>query len=139
MDQNLFFFLAAIFIVGGLLFALMALSKKSPKPLDTSKYQETWMKIEGQIKKDESSSFPLAIINADKLVDKALQERAYSGKTMGERLKSAKTKLSDNDGLWSAHKLRNRIAHEQDVVVDYNATRRALASFKKALRDLGAV
>lgn len=139
MDQNVFFFLAAIFIIGGLLFALMAISKKSPRPLDVSRYQESWLKIEGQLKKDEVSSYSLAVINADKLLDRALQERAYNGKTMGERLKSARDKFKSNDAVWSAHKLRNRIAHEQDVKVEYEATKRALVAFKQALRDLGAI
>jgi len=139
MDHGIFFFLAAIFIVGGLLFALMAISKKSPRPLDISRYQENWLKIESQLKRDEISSYSLAVINADKLLDRALQERAYAGKTMGERLKNARDKLKNNDAVWAAHKLRNRIAHEQDVKVEYEATKRALVAFKQALRDLGAI
>jgi hypothetical protein len=139
MDHGIFFFLAAIFIIGGLLFALMAISKKSPRPLDISKYQENWLKIESQLKRDEVSSYSLAVINADKLLDRALQERAYAGNTMGERLKNARDKLKNNDAVWAAHKLRNRIAHEQDVKVEYEATKRALVAFKQALRDLGAI
>ena len=81
----------------------------------------------------------MAILNADKLLDAALKELGYRGQTMGDRMKSAKVAFSNNNSLWSAHKLRNRIAHETDVKIGYTATRRALASFKQGLKDLGAI
>ncbi|NTW62418.1 diguanylate cyclase, partial [Candidatus Saccharibacteria bacterium] len=58
---------------------------------------------------------------------------------VAERMKSAGSMFSDKNGLWSAHKLRNRIAHESDIVVNFNDARYALSSFKKALKDLGAI
>jgi hypothetical protein len=79
------------------------------------------------------------VLNADKLVDQALRESGINGETMGERLKSSATKFSDLNGLWTAHKLRNRIAHEPDVAVSYDEARYALNCFRKALKDLGAI
>jgi transposase len=81
----------------------------------------------------------LAVLNADKLVDLALRQCGVRGETMGERLKNDASKFSDINGLWTAHKLRNRIAHESDVVVNYDEARHALGYFKKALKDLGAI
>ena len=52
-------------------------------------------------------------------------------------MKKAGQLFSDRNGIWSAHKLRNRIAHELDVKVSEKETRTALTQFKKALRDLG--
>jgi transposase len=54
-------------------------------------------------------------------------------------MRNAAARFKDRNGLWTAHKLRNRIAHETDVVVGYNEARYALASYKKALKDLGAI
>ncbi|HEU4830894.1 MAG TPA: hypothetical protein VFS65_01845 [Candidatus Saccharimonadales bacterium] len=139
MDQSIVFFFAAIFVVGAIMFALIGLTKKGSRVLNVERYQKKWMEIEQQLKRTEPSSCHLVILNADKLVDQALQDRGVAGKTMGERMKNAKTFFSDNNGLWTAHKLRNQIAHESDVKISYDQTRYALASFKKALKDVGAI
>lgn len=141
MDQNLslIFFLAAVLIVGGLLFAVIALTKRGPRALDVEKYRSRWLSIEQQLKRDETASYQMTILNADKLVDQALIERGMSGKTMGERMKAAQTKWTNANHIWTAHKLRNQIAHEPDVKLDYEGARRALIAFKQALKDLGAI
>ena len=81
----------------------------------------------------------LAVIDADKLLDEALKKKHFRGKTMGERLVSAQRSISDNDGVWYAHKLRNRLVHEPNVKLKKNEAQNALAGFKKALQDLGAL
>lgn len=141
MDQtlSLIFFLAAILIVGGLLFAIIALAKRGPIGLDVDKYRSRWMTIEQQLKRDEISSYHLCVLNADKLLDQALQDKGLKGATMAERMKQMKGKWTDANALWAAHKLRNRIAHEADVRIDYDNTRRALIAFKQAMKDLGAI
>ncbi len=81
----------------------------------------------------------MVLLNADKLLDQALKERGFSGNTMGERMKSANKIWSNANHVWGAHKLRNQIAHESEIKVSLNMTRRALASFRQALKDLGAI
>jgi hypothetical protein len=54
-------------------------------------------------------------------------------------MRNAAVSFKDKNSLWTAHKLRNRIAHETDAVVGYNDARYALACYKKALKDLGAI
>ncbi len=136
---SLIFFLAAVFIIGGLLFAVIALAKKGPRSLDVEKYRSRWLGIEQQLKRDEVSSYHMSILNADKLVDQALTEKGINGKTMAERMKQAQTKWTNANHIWAAHKLRNQIAHEPDVRLDYEGARRALIAFKQALKDLGAI
>jgi hypothetical protein len=139
MDQTLsiIFFFTAILIFGGLLFAVIALARKGPRGLDVEKYRSRWLTIEQQLKRDETSSYPMCVLNADKLLDQALQEKGVPGTTMGERMKQ--TKWSNANVVWTAHKLRNQIAHEPDVRLDYDGARRALAAFKLALKDVGAI
>lgn len=136
---SLIFFLAAVLIVGGLLFAVIALAKRGPVGLDVDKYRSRWMDVEQQLRRDEVSSYHLCILNADKLLDQALREKGLKGSTMAERMKQMKGKWTYSDALWSAHKLRNKIAHETDVRIDYDGTRRALIAFKQALKDVGAI
>lgn len=139
MDQSVVFMFAGIIIVGALLFAIIGINKKGRKYLDVNHYRVKWLAIERQLKKDEESSYQLAVLNADKLLDHALKEKGIKGETMGDRLKSAKNLFTNRNNVWSAHKLRNRIAHESDAKVTYDAARHALGDFKRALKDVGAI
>ena len=139
MDTALIFFFAAILIVGGMLFAVITLSKKGSRNLNVDKYRLKWLQVEQQLKKDEPSSYHLTVLNADKLLDQALREKGIKGTTMGERMKNIKDTWSNANNVWTAHKLRNQIAHETDVRVSYEDARRALSGFKQALKDIGAI
>jgi hypothetical protein len=44
---------------------------------------------------------------------------------------------SDLDGIWSAHKLRNKIAHQLDYNISQTTAKSALKEFEKAFKDLG--
>ena len=137
MDQSIVFFFAAIIIAGAIM--LIFANRKGVNHLEVEKYRVKCLSIEQQLKKDEPSSYQLAILNADKLVDQALRDRGTKGKTMGERMKNSVTLFSDRNGIWTAHKLRNTIAHESDVQITYDQARYALSCFRKALKDLGAI
>jgi len=139
MDGTLLAFMIGILVIGILLIVVIAVTKKGPAPLDIEKYRLRWMAIEKQLKRDDVSSCHLAILNADKLLDQALREKGVSGETMGERMKTAKDTWSNANAVWSAHKLRNQIAHEPDVQINYDESRRAIVAFKQALKDVGAI
>ena len=139
MDGTAVVFLASTLIVGALIFAVITLSRKPSKKLNVDEYRSRWLAIERQLIREDTASHQLTVLNADKLLDHSMCERGIAGETMGERMKQAKDKFSDRNGVWAAHKLRNQIAHEPDVAVTYEQARRALASFKKALKDMGAI
>ena len=94
--------------------------------------QAHWVKIIDSFKAHPKH----AILDADKLLDYALKKKGYQG-TLGEKLKKSKSRFSDLNGVWFAHKLRNKVAHELDEI-NINEAKRALKHFKKALNDLGA-
>lgn len=139
MDGTFFAVFAGVLIIGALLIAAISLSKKGAIQLDVDKYRSKWLSIENQFKRDEESSYHLCVLNADKLLDQAMRERGIKGETMGERMKTLQTTWSNANAIWTAHKLRNQIAHESDVRVSYDDARRALVSFKQALKDVGAI
>lgn len=139
IDGSVIFLLAGIVLLGALLFYLTSFIKKGIKHLDIEKYRAKCLEIEHQLKPDEPASYHLVVLNADKLVDQALRERGTRGKTMGERMKNAAPTFSDRNGIWTAHKLRNRIAHESDATVTYGEAKYALSCFRQALKDLGAI
>lgn len=135
---SLVLFLVGILVVGVLLIVVIALTRKAPKAINVQEFQEAWLKIEGSVTEDASSQF-MAILNADKLLDKALRFLHFKGETMGERMTSASRVFTKREAVWAAHKLRNRIAHEENVKLNVVLTNKALTSFKKALKDLGAL
>lgn len=139
MNQSIIFFFAAIIIAGAIMLILIFANKKGVRHLDVERYRVKCLAIEQQLKADQPSSYHLSVLNADKLVDQAMRERGVKGQTMGERLKNAVTLFSDRNGIWTAHKLRNVIAHESDATVTYDQARYALSCFRKALKDLGAI
>ena len=141
MDQGVatILFIASVLVFAGLLMAVITLTKKAPRQLNVEAYRTKWLEIEKQLDKDNPASYQLTVLSADKLLDKALVERRFQGQTMGERMKQAQTTWSNANAVWAAHKLRNHIAHESDVQINYESARRALAAFKQGLKDVGAV
>ena len=137
-NNILLMFLLGVLVVAGLLFAVITFTRRAPKTLNRAKYQSDWLTIEQSLS-SEPGSWQLAVLNADKLLDRALKERSYKGNTMGERMVAAGRVFSKRDYVWAAHKLRNRLAHEEGISPTLNVTKQALASFKHALKDLGAL
>lgn len=118
-------------IIGGSLF------KFKPRKLNQEYFQNRWK--EAQKLCSENDTWPLAVINADKLLDEALKRRHYKGKSMGERLAAAQHELTDNDAVWYSHKLRNRLVHEQNVKLGKRQVKKAMIGIGRALKDLGAI
>lgn len=139
MNSSIIFLLIAIVLVGIFIFVAISLTGKRAHALDVEKYQTAFLKIENGLSRDNEASYASTIINADKLLDKALNELGVPGKTMGERLKKSANQFSQLNSVWYAHKMRNRIAHEHGFSVQYTQAKHALASYRQALKDLGAI
>ena len=115
----------------------LLLAIKVPKPLSKKKYVELWRELQSYCKDKEC--WKDAITSADKLLDRALRQRKFKGGSPGERLVSAQRHLSDNDGIWFAHNLYKKITAEPEKRLKEDDVKRALTSFRQALRDLGAL
>lgn len=139
MQNNMaILFLAGVLVIGLLLIVVIVVTRKAPKGIKVEEFRQAWLNIENSLTEDVSSQY-MAIMNADKLLDKALKILRYKGETMGERMTSASRVFTKREAVWAAHKLRNRIAHEDNVKINIGLTKRALTSFKRALKDLGAL
>jgi hypothetical protein len=127
----------AIIILLSLIFAAAWLTKRRFSPLNLEYFSKHWKDL--QKKCADKATWPLAIIDADKLVDEALKKSHVKGKTMGERLVTVQRSLTNNDGVWYAHKLRNKLVHEQYDKLREQDVKEALIGFRQALKDLGAL
>ena len=139
MDGGVVTFIFAILIVAVLVFVAILLTGKRGYHFNVEAYQSRFLAIENKLKQDNPATFVTTIIEGDKLLDKAMVEMGISGKTMGDRLKKADGRFTNLNAVWRAHKLRNAIAHESDVEISYKQAFNALAVYKQALKDLGAI
>ena len=138
MDKTVYVLLAAAVIIAIILVAIIHYFPQTGK-VDKEKYQCKWLEIEHKLQPGNADSQQLAILHADKLLDAALKETGSKGSTMGERMKTRQGVWSNANAVWAAHKLRNQIAHEDHISISDETVRRALASFKRALKDLGVM
>lgn len=97
---------------------------------EKKRYLEHWNKIKS------NPDLRHAIMDADKLLDQLLGIKGYSG-NLGEKLKKSGKLFTDLNGVWAAHKLRNRLAHELDAKLSADEGRRALRQFEHAFSNLG--
>lgn len=139
MDGGIVTFFLAIIIVAVLVFVAILLTGKRGHHFNTEFYQAKFLEIENKLRQDNPTTYALAVINGDKLLDKAMIEIGIPGKTMGDRLKRGGGRFTDLNAVWRAHKLRNAIAHETDLEIGYKQAANALVVYKQALKDLGAI
>jgi hypothetical protein len=111
--------------------------RRRPRALNQEYFQEKWLVLQKLLR--DKTRWPDAISQADDLLHEALKKRRLRGGNMGERLVKAQRMLTDNDGVWFGHKLRQRIEHEHDTKLKENEVKQALLGIRQALKDLGAL
>ena len=139
MDGGVVTFVVAILTVAVLVFVAILLTGKRGHHFNIEAYQSRFLAIENKLNQANPATYITTVIEADKLLDKALIEMGVSGKTMGDRLKKCGGRFSNLNGVWRAHKLRNAIAHETDLEVSYKQAFNALQIYKQALQEIGAI
>lgn len=108
--------------------------------LEKGVFSEKWQSVEQKLDSKEEGNYKLAIMEADNMFDDLLKKAGYVGEDMGERLKQLQPgDVSNLDELWEAHKLRNKIAHESGVSVNYNQAKKSIEAYKKAFQSLEAI
>ncbi len=136
MSANFWIILAVgLILEAGLVFVLITRLKiKKDRPL---KFRKKWIELQKFCASQET--WPLAVINADKLLDEALRRRRLKGKSMGERMVSAQKQFSDNDRVWFAHNLAKKLTADTSTKLREADVKKALIGVRQALRDLGAL
>lgn len=95
-----------------------------------------WERVLKHLESENSAEWKLAVIEADKMLDKLAQALKPHGENLGERLKSIEPSdfLTLNEA-WEAHKLRNRIAHEPGFVLNKREAQRAINLFRQVFEE----
>jgi hypothetical protein len=106
------------------------------EPAAVGPFQSRWAEILRHIDSTREGEWKFAVIEAESLVDAQLKNY-FPGETMGERLMNIdKTKLLTINGLWEAHKVRNRLAHDPNYFLRHAEARRAVLLFEQTLKEL---
>lgn len=137
-------FLISFFYLRAKFFELMqkitAATEIAPvEPATGGPLQNRWDEVMRHLESPREGEWKFAVIEADKLVDDELK-KLFPGETMGERLMNIdKTNLLTIDGLWEAHKIRNRLAHDVNYFLRHAEAVRAVRLFEQTLKELGVV
>ncbi|MEN9920633.1 MAG: hypothetical protein RL538_526 [Candidatus Parcubacteria bacterium] len=91
------------------------------------------------IDSENPNDWKLAIIEADIILDDLLQQKGFTGASLGERLKDiSPMQLSSLNDAWEAHKVRNRIAHEgADFVLTKRIAEETINRYRRVFGELG--
>ncbi|OGN01387.1 MAG: hypothetical protein A3B91_03650 [Candidatus Yanofskybacteria bacterium RIFCSPHIGHO2_02_FULL_41_29] len=113
---------------------------RPPKAAYGGASQSRWEEVVRHIESSSEAEWKLALIEADKLVDNLLKSAGFTGDTMGERLTNVeKGQLANLEGLWEAHKIRNKIVHDVNYFLRYGEAKRAVELYEKILEELGGI
>ena len=78
MSQMFCFLCVVLLVIAALIFAMICLTNKGSKHLDVEQYRVKYLEIENSLKRDEVSSYHLAVLNADKLVKTVIKQKLKS-------------------------------------------------------------
>ncbi len=98
-----------------------------------------WESIQDMINSQNESDWRRAIMEADTLLEAALERRDFYGATIGEKLKNISPgDLANYQPAWDAHSVRNQIAHDGlSFSLSPIVARRTIAQYEAVLRELG--
>ena len=116
---------------------IIVISRKLPKRIKSHHYVRKWRDIQKLCANSDDWSH--GIVHADMLLNEVLTKKRINGKTTGERMVNAGGIFSNNDGIWNAHKLANKIKQDGAVNLKDSEVKEALIAFGQSLRDLGAL
>lgn len=155
---NLISFLLALIVITALISILLKQkAEKSGKPssrkfmghhsdggsagsaeqkFNESLVQSKWAEITA-MQDSGPSGLKNALFEADKLLDYCMIGKGFAGETMGDRLKNSNGKIANLNSVWSAHKLRNQLAHEVEHDVVPTQVRASIKILGDAIVGLG--
>lgn len=100
-----------------------------------------WKHVEDLLISPSPSDWRLAIIEADSILEGLLGDRGIPGAKLGEQLKNMTPgDLSTLQMAWSAHLVRNRIAHEgSEFELTEREAQKTISLYEMVFKELGFI
>ncbi len=107
----------------------------------TEEVGDVWKQVQTFRNSENPAEWNMAVLRADALLDEMLQQSGYTeGETMADRLRVVDpTRIRSLDAVWSAHRLRNSIAHDPRIEHTKETVNHAINAYEQALRELGVL
>lgn len=113
----------------GMDFPVELVSKKS-------KTKKRWEEIKKLLKSGNESLYKVAVIEGDNMIDEYVRKMGYGGNTAGERLENILPGQIENvEELKEAHKIRNRVIHEEDFQLTKTQAEEVLGKYERFLHE----
>jgi hypothetical protein len=110
------------------------------KPFYAKKFLPKWKKIEERLKSKIEADFKLAVLEADELLNKVMDEIGYPGKNLEEKLeKITEETISNINKLKEVRKVRDDIIEDPNYKLSEEEAKKILKVYEEALRDLQAL
>jgi hypothetical protein len=110
------------------------------KPFYTKIFLSKWKKIEKRLESKIESEFKLAVIEADELLNKAMDEIGYQGKDLTEKLERITEEVISNlKELKEVRRIRDDIIEDPSYRLSEEEVKKILKVYEKALKDLQAL
>jgi hypothetical protein len=95
-----------------------------------ARLKKKWNKIEAKLDSKDPNQYKVAIIEADRLVDSYLRRIGFSGENMTDRLEAVPLgQMEIAPQLLEAHKVHNRIIHEENFQLTKEEAKKTLALY----------
>lgn len=106
-------------------------------PIQELEKQNRWQHIQDLIKSYNSSDWRQAIIEADIILEEMLEKMGYKGVSIGDKLKVIeRSDFITLDKAWSAHKVRNQIAHDgSSFKLTREVAEKTIKDFEEVFRE----
>ncbi len=110
-------------------------------PDDNGMVNPRWEIVQKYYNSANQSDWKLAILEADIMLYEVLNKSGFDGYSIGEMLKSTdKSKLNSLDEAWSAHKIRNEIAHSgTSYILSRDLVEKAISQYEKVFNELNFI
>jgi hypothetical protein len=110
------------------------------KPFYAKIFAPKWKKIEKRLEGEVEADFKLAVIEADELLNKVMDEIGYKGRDLAEKLEKVTEEMISNlRELKEARKVRDDIIEDPTYRLTKEEARKILKVYEKSLRDLQAL
>ncbi len=116
----------------------MGYTETSPtKPKGNPEIAKKWDSATKHVESQNENDWRQAIIEADIILGDLLTQLGYKGEGIGEQLKRAnKGDFKTLDDAWSAHKVRNELAHAgSDYLFSQSDARRTIQQYRKVFEE----
>lgn len=100
---------------------------------------QAWTEVEEHARAGDDVHLRMAVIQADAVLDMALQAKMFPGRSLNDRLNFAVHKYRNLKRVRWAHGLRNTLAHEPLKQLSRRDGLGAIGAFRTALKELGAL